>query len=308
MTNNGELPSPDEYIRRCHPSQLKCVIMGSKKLLFVIKSCRYCLLLGIALSIFPTSAGGQQSIKVHKPFITVSSPNNEGMVTVVGRGGAVEYIDSATVQLIRLSDNYKIPVMLSEDGGFEALISAKVGEKIRVLARSQEGRRSYGTFTVPAGAPPGPIKQRSNDEISVTDQPVGQPQPVSSVSLSTFKPVASDTIGLPRKPSEKSKNETIELAVIITVVNIDSGQIVAARRIAGPTRARPEQMNLFNAVVKNIIDKCTAVAMAEFRRRAGSSKKKSPEKCFSTDMTAQKDKDNQASSYDSRYRQDKYPC
>jgi hypothetical protein len=260
--------------------------MGSKKLLFVMRMCYFCLLPGIALSIFPASAGGQQSIKVHKPFITVSSPNDEGMATVVGRGGAVEYIGSATAQLIRLSDNYKIPVTLGEDGSFEAEISAKVGEKIRVLARGQEGRRSYGTFTVPAGAPSGPTEQRSNDEISVTDQP----QPVSSVSLSTLKPAASDTISLPQKPSEKSKDETIELAVIITVVNTNSGRIVAARRIAGPTRARPEQTNLFNAVVKNIIDKCTAVAMAEFRRRPCSSKKKSPKKCLSTDITTQKAK------------------
>ena len=264
--------------------------MGSKKLLFVKKSCRYCLLLGIALSMFPVSAGGQQPIKVHKPFITVSSPNEQGMVTIVGRGGAVEYIGSVTVQLIRLSDNYKIPVTLGEDGSFEAEISAKVGEKIRVLARGQEGRRSYGTFTVPAGAPPGPTEQRSNDEISVTDQSADQPQPVSSVSLSTWEPVVSDTISLPQKPAEKSKDETIELAVIITVVNTNSGRIVAARRIAGPTRARPEQTNLFNAVVKNIIDKCTAVAMAEFRRRPCSSKKKSPEKCLSTDITTQKAK------------------
>ncbi|MCK5270641.1 MAG: hypothetical protein KAJ46_07650 [Sedimentisphaerales bacterium] len=264
--------------------------MGLRKL-FAKKSCHYCLLLAIALSIFPTSAGGQQSIKVHKPFISVSSPNDEGVVTVVGRSGAVEYIGSATVQLIRLSDNYKIPVTLGEEGSFEAKISAKAGEKIRVSARSQEGRRSYGTFTVPAGAPPGPTRQHSNDEISVTDQPVDQPQPVSSVSLSTLEPMASDTDRLPRKPSEKLKNETVELAVIITVVNINSGRIVAARRIAGPTRARPEQTNLFNAVVKNIIDKCTAVAMAEFRRRTGSSKKKSPEKCLSTDITTQKTKD-----------------
>ena len=264
--------------------------MGSKKLLFVTRMCCFCLLPPIALSIFPTSAGGQQSIKVHKPFITLSSPNEQGMVTVVGRGGAVEYIGSATVQLIRLSDNYKIPVTLGEDGSFEAEISAKVGEKIRVLARSQEGKRSYGTFTVPAVVPPGLTKQPSNDEIKITDQTTGQPQPVSPVSLSTFRPEASDTIGLTQKPLKSPKNETIELAVIITVVDIDSGRIVAARRIAGPTRALPEQTNLFNAVVKNIIDKCTAVAMAEFRRRTCSPNKKSPEKCLSTDITTQKAK------------------
>jgi len=264
--------------------------MGSKKLLFAKKSCHYCLLLGIALSIFPTSAGGQQSIKVHKPFITVSSPNEQGMVTVVGRGGAVEHIGPATVQLIRLSDNYKIPVTLGEDGSFEAEISAKAGEKIRVLARSREGKRSYGTFTIPTGAPPGPTKQPSNDEINITDQTTGQPQPISSVSLSTFKPVASDTIGLSQKPLETSETGRVELAVIITVVNTNSGRIVAARRIAGPTRALPEQTNLFNAVVKNIIDKCTAVAMAEFRRRVCPPNKKSPEKSFSTDITTQKAK------------------
>ena len=268
--------------------------MGSKKLLFVTRMCYFCLLPGIALSIFPISAGGQQSIKVHKPFITVSSPNEQGVVTVVGRGGAVEHIGSATVQLIRLSDNYKIPVMLGEDGTFEAEISAEAGEKIRVLARSQEGRRSYGTFTVPAGAPPGPTRQRSNDEISVTDQSADQsadqPQSVSSVSLSTWEPVVSDTIALSQKPLKTSETGRVELAVIITVVNTNSGRIVAARRIAGPTRALPEQTNLFNAVVKNIIDKCTAVAMAEFRRRACSPKKKSPEKCLSTDITTRKAK------------------
>jgi len=264
------------------------VTMGLKKLLFVMRMCCFCLLPAIALSIFPTSAGGQQSIKVHKPFITVSSPNDEGMVIVVGRGGAVEYIGSATVRLIRLSDNYKIPVTLGENGSFEAEILAKAGEKIRVLARSQ-GRRSYGTFTVPASTTPGPTRQRSS-EINITDQTTGQPQPVSSVSLSTLEPVASDTIGLTRKPLKSPKSETIELAVIITVVNIDSGRIVATRRIAGSTRALPEQTNLFNAVVKNIIDKCTAVAMAEFERRTCSSKKKPPEKCLSEDMTPRKAK------------------
>ena len=264
--------------------------MGSKKLLFVKKSCHYCLLLGIALGMFPTSARGQQPIKVHKPFITVSSPDGQGMVTVVGRGGAVEHIGPVTVQLIRLIGNYKIPVNLGEDGSFEAEISAKTGEKVRVLARSQEGRRSYGTFTVPAGTPPSPTRQRLHDEINVTDQPADQAQAVNSISLSTFEPVVSDTIVLQQKPLESPKNETIELAVIITVVNTNNGRIVAARRVAGPTRARPEQTDLLNAVVKNIIDKCTAVAMAEFKRRVGSSKKKSAENCLSTNMTTQKAK------------------
>jgi len=253
--------------------------MGSKKL-FVMGMCCFCLLPGIALSMFPASASGKQPIKVHKPFITVLSPDGQGMVTVVGRGGAVEHIGPATVQLIRLSDNYKIPVKLGEDGGFEAEISAKAGEKVRVLARSQEGRRSYGTFTVPAGTQPSPTRQRLQNEINVTDQH----QPVSSVSLSTWKPVVSDTIGLTHKPSKSPKNETIELAVIITVVNTNNGRIVAARRIAGPTRALPEQTDIFNAIVKNIIDKCTAVATAEFRRRAGSSKKKSPEKSIQSSL------------------------
>ncbi|MCK4628759.1 MAG: hypothetical protein KAT56_07125 [Sedimentisphaerales bacterium] len=264
--------------------------MESKKLLFVMRICYFCLLTGIALSMFPTSAKGLQPIKVHKQFVAVSPPDERGMVAVVGRGGAVEHIDPATVQLIRLSDNHKIPVLLNEDGSFEAAISAKAGEKVRVLARSREGRRSYGTFTVPAGTLPSPTKQRLRNEINVTDKTTDQTQPVNSISLSIFEPVVSDTIGLHQKPLKAPKNETIELAVIITVVNTNNGRIVAARRIAGPACVPSEQKGCLTAAVRNIMNKCTNVVKAELKHRVGSSKKKSPENRLSTNTATQKAK------------------
>jgi len=264
--------------------------MESKKLLFVMRICYFCLLSVIALSMFPTLAKGRQPVKVHKQFVAVSPPDERGIVAVTGRGGAVEHIDPVTVQLIRLSDNYKIPVLLNEDGSFEATISAKAGEKVRVLARSREGRRSYGTFTVPAGTSPSQTRERSRNEINVTGQTTDLAQPVNSISLSTFEPVVSDTIGLRQKPSESPKNETIELAVIITVVNTNNGRIVAARRIAGPACTPSEQKDCLMAVVRDIMNKCTNVVKAELKHRVGSSKKKSPENRLSTNTTTRKAK------------------
>ena len=73
----------------------------------------------------------------------------------------------------------------------------------------------------------------------------------------------------------KTRCSSINLAVIITLVNTTTGDVLAAKRIAGPTRAKLNQQKLFDAVVRNIVKKCSDVVNAEFKRHSANNDQKS---------------------------------
>ena len=214
-------------------------------------------------------SAAQQPVKVHKGFITVSAPDGQGMVTVMGRAGAIESAGPVTVQLIRVADNYKIPLEIDREGGFAARVSAEGGEQIRIMARNQEGRQSYGTFKVPAGAAEPVGSEQPGATAKSVDGPPEQAE--QTVTVSRLKPEPINPMPLVDKGQDQAEPETIELAVIITVVNTRSGEIIAAQRVAGPTRARPDQKVFFDKIIEGILDRCVSVIKAEFRRREGMS-------------------------------------
>jgi hypothetical protein len=200
-------------------------------------------------------------LKVNKSFITVWAPDEQGLVYVHGNSGAVESTSRATLQIINLTDNHKIPVSVNEDGGFQAKIKAVGGAKIKVLARNQQGERSYGTFTVPTDP---------NTQTDPDNQP--QPQPCQSQSLQPQPQPLTNQQQLiisqpfPSSLTDVSPGDAAELAVIITVVNTNTGDIIAAKHIAGPTSAITGQTKVLEAIAKNIIAKCTTIIMLEFKR------------------------------------------
>ena len=209
----------------------------------------------------PLSVHGQAKVKVHKPFVTVSVPNEQGVVQVTGAAGAVQSDGPVTVQIINLRSEEKIPVILNEDGSFSGVIAAVADDKIRILARNQKGKRSYGTFTVSPRTLIG-----SEGQLPV-ESAVKKPSEATSEKSDTKSSLLLSP-AVEQKPAPVPKNESIELAVIITVVNTSTGEIVAAKRIAGATRAKQSQPRLLAAVIQNIIGKCSAVVNAELKRRA----------------------------------------
>jgi len=207
------------------------------------------ILVGLGL-VGPGAVWGEQAVKVHKDMVKASPPDEQGKVVVVGGAGAITSNNPVKVDLIHLGRNEKVPMEINMNGSFRAEIAADTGEKIRVLARNKEGR-SYGTFTVPP-------KLKSV---------AGELQKVEAKSEVKVSPVWR-----PAGTADKLKNDEMELAVIITVVNTKTGEIAAVRRIAGVSKAKQDQKEAWGKVVDNIMEKCARVVEAELQRQEAGDK------------------------------------
>jgi hypothetical protein len=108
-------------------------------------------------------AADEAKIKVHKNFITVSEPDEKGFVKVTGKVGAIETTRPAVAWLVRVAAKEKVSLTVRDDGSFEGSIAAKAGEKVRVLAKNQQKKQSYATFTVP-GKPAAPSEKEKKDK------------------------------------------------------------------------------------------------------------------------------------------------
>ena len=142
-------------------------------------------------------------LKLHKQFITVSLPDEDGLVLVHGATGAIESTGPISLRIVNLTTKAKLPMQLNPDRTFQAAVAAQPGEKIRIYARNKEGKQSYGTFTIPAAAPATP--------------------------LTVSSPIATAAAN----PADAS------ITVIITVIDTNNGDILASKCIAVPTAHKP---------------------------------------------------------------------
>ncbi|MBN1765929.1 MAG: hypothetical protein JW860_11770 [Sedimentisphaerales bacterium] len=214
--------------------------------------------------VLPCQLLAQAYLKVNKHLVEVSGPDGQGNVLVVGNAGSVETTSPARVELVHQFTKMKIPIILNEDGSFTASIPAAGGDKIRVSARNTEGKQSYGTFTVPVSTVPVPPVYNPLTRPAVAQVMAPAPSSSNIKSSLLMPPTAAGA-------EDDKDQDSIGLAVIITLVNTNTGEVVATQRLSGPTRARPDQEDLFNSVVENILAKCASVVKAEFDRRKISS-------------------------------------
>jgi len=214
------------------------------------------ILVGLGL-VGPGAVWGEQAVKVHKDMVKVYPPDEQGKVVVVGGAGAITSNNPVKVDLIHLGRNEKVPMEINTNGSFRAEIAAVSGEKIRVLARNKEGR-SYGTFTVP------PKLKSAAGEPKQLQPLIEKIEAVSEVKISP--------VWRPAGTADKLKNDEMELAVIITVVDTKTGEIAAVRRIAGVSKAKQDQKEAWGKVVDNIMEKCARVVEAELQRQEAGDK------------------------------------
>ena len=198
-------------------------------------------------------------VKVHKGQIIVQRPDEKGVVHVHGAAGAIQSSSPAVVYIENLTTKSKIRINVNDDGGFEASIPATSKDRVRVRARNQEGKVSYGTFDVPVGqqADAAEAVVESNEEV---DEPI-QLRPL--LGHKRAKRIALEMKG---SDAGKQDKDYIGLAVIITVVNINTGEVVAAERIAGKTKHTVWQNDLFNRTVQRIISRCFNIIRSEINR------------------------------------------
>jgi|GEM_PF-5767103 len=227
----------------------------------------------MVLSLSISSA--QSAIKVHKSLITVSPPDKDGQVTVRGAAGSIRSDTAPSVKIINLSTHKTIPLPTEENGSFQVTLAAQAGQKIRIMARNQTGKLSVGTFTIPPDLGDNPAVPQQQPPPTQQSPPPSQPpsRPVISHPIQMKNPlIRSSTLARSRLAQAKQPSppptpiKNTHLAVIITVVNTSTNEIVAVERVTGPTRAKIEQQKLFGAIVDNIINRCAAVVKAELSR------------------------------------------
>jgi hypothetical protein len=87
-------------------------------------------------------------IKLHKGKVSISNPDSIGQVTIRGQAGAVASTTPALTEIVVLKAAGIFNV--NPNGSFIAQVQAEGGDKIRIQARNESKKKSYGTFKVPA--------------------------------------------------------------------------------------------------------------------------------------------------------------
>lgn len=236
---------------------------------------------------------GQALVKVHKDKITVSAVNELGLIFVQGSPGAIETTSELTSLLVRnLTTNTKVLVQKMADGSFRAEIRGEPGNRIRVEARNQEGKRSIGTFDATVATAPTKPYAGWQTVKEVPQQPI-TPIPPDALNPDTPYPVP------PRKAGARN------LAVMIMVIDMGRGELVAAERFVGVPRLNLPGEQLYPFTAQNIIHKCIDAIRTELKPTVGlggyerknppryqlapSKKKQSPDK--SIPLTPEKQQD-----------------
>jgi len=198
-------------------------------------------LLGM-LVIAPMMRGAEPEVKVHKDKISVTAPDGQGMVLIKGAAGAIESTGRASLQLENLSTQERIDGEMEGDGGFAVKITAAAGQKVRVWARNEEGKKSYGTFTVP-----GDSGETAKDKGDTT---------------------GSQNLPAPRRPAERrlpKQAEAKNLAVVVMVVDTGTGEVLASGRIAGVPKEGMRDEEQYALSAQRIVSKSITAAKGELQ-------------------------------------------
>jgi len=159
-----------------------------------------------------------------------------------GLAGAIDTTSQAKMAVERLVVN---PTEINADGSFRMQLEAEAGDKIVVRARNLEGKKSRGTFTVPAEG------------------------------------IMSEPEQTETKKGKKVKKHR-RLAVIIKVFDVDSGKTVAQKQFEWSQWVDKARRSI--RISHDIVNKCMKTVKEELiRAKAKETKKKDKEVLPQTD-------------------------
>jgi len=176
------------------------------------------------------------------------------MVQVTGLAGAVEFPaeDKVIVKIENLTTKNKTDATLNPDGSFTGAISGRPSEKIKVYAANQHKKKqSYGTFLIPALLP-------ANDGTALSTDAEHEPPATDASKLTEPAPA--------NEPDNTTPSGKQELAVIITVIDTNTGQTISSQRVTGTVKIEPGQDGRLSSIAKRIISRCAKVIQSEFNR------------------------------------------
>ena len=234
-----------------------------------------CALFAMGVLLNGSIAFGEDRVKVNKAFISVSMPNEHGIVTVKGIRGAISNPADVSLRLENLVTKQRVPTVVKEDGSFIDKIEAEAGVKVRVFARKAGGNQSYGRFTVPGAVVTPPIQETSAPMQSL---PQGVPDATVAGTMVENEggAVVAGLEGLstlqraPRSPVERLQHGDMaspagQVNVLIVVMDAESGSILASQSMAGLTRGRVPTEEKASEIAKRIVRRCLAVLRTELR-------------------------------------------
>ncbi len=208
-----------------------------------------------ALFLVPANCRAQFTLMLNKNLINVLPPDHNGTVMVYGVANAVVSDSAITAEIVNVEDNSKVPVIINPDGSFIAYIMANPGESVRLITHSQD-KKSYRTFTVPPRLPMNARQQVPPDYIA-PGQRHAQPSPQPTVPQHPKMNVTPDRAQGARK-----------IAVLVTVIDTQSGEIIANERIVGSPAVSDPQKELINLIAENLIWQCRNLVESEMLKSA----------------------------------------
>ncbi len=201
--------------------------------------------------------------KVNKNLINVYAGEAPGFVLVEGSSGCVTSTSLAAAYAKNLISGDRAEITLKGDMSFSVQLKANPGDKIRVHAQNIEGKRSYGTFDI---AQVMPAKQIIPKPI-----PLEQGQAVLAVKEydlpSDQNKAETSTVFAGELDYNKDPENGTNLAVIIMVVNTDTGKVLATTQVEGKSKAYAEKSDKnFTIMLSRITDRCRNIIESEIFR------------------------------------------
>ena len=206
--------------------------------------------------------------KVNKAFVRLFATGQEGLVIIEGADGAISSTSPVSGYVKNMTTEQRVDFVPTVEMSFSVQINAKTGDKIRVYARNDESKRSYGTFVVTdnmsvkevyfAGdSTETAIKEYPEQCIDVNDDGQGL---APSVESTTFFPK------LEIEKTEVAESGT-NMAVVIMIVNTDTGEVVSTTQVTGKAKAYADKSEKnFNIMIQRIINRCTNIIESEIFR------------------------------------------
>lgn len=211
--------------------------------------------------------------KVNKPLVRIYAAQDKNEYLVVGKPGAITTSSPATVYISNTNAGTRTEANLADDCSFMAKINAAPGDKLRVNAQNQQGKKSYGTFEVTGAEVP-------YQQQVIADKALAQPA-VKTYDLSDQTGVIPDdrvtapvgshaqvqTIYADEIEFNADPSQGTNLSVVVMIINTDTGDVVSTTKISGRSRAYAEKsQDNFRIMIDRIIDRCTNIVESEIFR------------------------------------------
>lgn len=209
----------------------------------------------------PSLHAADPRIKVNKHLIKVTPPDNNGVVWITGQAGAIVSTSDFAVQLIDLETNQKLTLTVQPDGSFKVSVRDKEGHKIRILAKNEEKKSSYGTFTIPTS----PFPNNAPGTLHVPAAPRRSMQlvPALNVVSTLVTPIPIDA-----ETALQNDPNSVPITIFVNIVDMRTGRLLAYERVDGTLKNDDSNNRPYQETLASFLKNCVSILQWELGKLA----------------------------------------